>query len=87
MTHAAYIQAWVNPQVVQENRPYNIAEYLEYRRWFQHNGMYTVFIKGQVEAGLDRPLPPPRDSVEVLGYVPGGFRLKRVVCLYPFMFA
>jgi hypothetical protein len=41
--------------------------------------MYSVYIRGQIEVGLERPLPPPRDSVEELGYVPGGNHLRRVV--------
>lgn len=42
--------------------------------------MYSVYIRGQIETCLDRPLSPPRDSVEELGYVLGGPRLPWPVC-------
>jgi Plant mobile domain len=79
--HQAYIKMWDDPEIIQEPRPYDPSQYHTYRQWFQMFGMYTVYIQGQIEAGLDRPLPPPRDSIEVMGYVPGGPRLRRVVCL------
>jgi hypothetical protein len=77
--HSRYLQMWGHPEFVQEERPYNHDEYLAYRRWFQDCCMYTVYVRGQVETGLDRPLPMPKDSVEELGYVPSGFRLTRMV--------
>jgi len=78
--HEIYIRMWDRPHIIHEGRPYDPRENRRYRQWFQHNGMYTVYIRGQIEFGLERPLPPPRDSIEDLGYVPGGPRIRRMVC-------
>ena len=80
--HARYVEMWDNPEIIQEEREWDRLTYRDYRRWFQEVGLYTVWIKGQIEHGLDRPLPPPRDSVETLGYIESGSRLKRVVCFH-----
>jgi hypothetical protein len=79
--HQDYIRLWDDADIVEEARPYDPSQYHAYRQWFQKFGMYTVYIRGQIEAGLDRPLQPPHDSVEVMGYVPGGSHLRRVVYL------
>jgi hypothetical protein len=78
--HHVYIEMWQRPDLINESRPYDPSQYLEYRRGFQVFGLYMVYLRGQIESGLGRPLAPPQDSVEVLGYIPGDFGLQRVVC-------
>jgi Plant mobile domain len=77
--HRVYVDMWQRPEFIQETRPYDPSQHRRYRQWFQTYGMYTVYIRGQIELGLDRPLPAPRDSIEELGYVPGGPRIRRMV--------
>ena len=84
--HIRYVNMWDNSEIIQEDRQYDETTYHNYRRWYQGAKLYTVFIKGQLERGFDRPLSPPRDSIEILAYVPDGARLKRVVCFRTFTY-
>ena len=43
-----------------------------YRRWFQENCMYTVFLGAQYLQGIENPIPPPIDEVGEIGYIPSG---------------
>ena len=46
--HARYVRMWDRPTIIRENRAYDESTYRDYRRWFQQEGLYTVFLKGQV---------------------------------------
>lgn len=45
IVHAKYIHQYDNLEavMVQEDQPFDPASLPEYRRWFQQNGMYSVF--------------------------------------------
>ena len=47
--HAVYVSMWDRPQFIDESRPYDESTYLDYRRWYQREGLHTVFIRGQVQ--------------------------------------
>ena len=53
-----------------------------YRRWFQENCMYTVFLGAQYLQGIENPIPPPRDEVGEIGYIPSGPKHTRDVSLF-----
>jgi hypothetical protein len=50
--HAQYVEKWHPERIVEtylnEQRYYDESTYMDYRRWFQENGLYTVLIRGQV---------------------------------------
>jgi hypothetical protein len=55
--HRVYVEMWQRPDFIIESRPYDHNQYLEYHRWFPIFDIYSVYIRGQIEAGLKRPLP------------------------------
>jgi hypothetical protein len=62
-----------------EARPFDQNELPAYRKWYQMNGMASIYIFEQHVAGLDRGVRISRDEHGKCGYIPSGPPLVRVV--------
>ncbi|KAF3326402.1 hypothetical protein FCM35_KLT08032 [Carex littledalei] len=72
--HALHVQhaTEYEQHVHNEARPFDWNELPEYRKWYQMNGMASVYLFGMHVDGLAHTVPVTRDEHGKCGYIPSG---------------